>query len=960
MDQPTLQAVLAHVHRIASNREPEGLSDRELLEHFSQYREERAFAELVRRHGPMVREVCERIVRQVWDADDAFQATFLVLAQKARSIRKPASVGSWLYGVATRVAWKARARADKARRCYCQEKTVPDPAREAAWRELLATLDAEVVRLPARFRGPVVLCYLEGQTQDEAARQLGWSLRTLKRRLEQARELLRLRLQRRGLALSAALLTAGLVLNPARAVSPTLAASTLRAVMLLAHEARLAGLVSIQVAALVKGTNPGLAPVPLVLAWVAALGVAISGAGWLFARMHGARPSADALEGAGASASNTPNGIVIQPQPMGVVEDGDPLPAGALRRLGSLQFRQGGEFEALLPLPDGKTLLTSASWGDPAVNVWDLVTGRVNYRLPGNHAAKQVALSKDGRLLAVPQGGSIQLWDPGSGKTRGQIPTPGREVLSVAFFPDGKLIASAGIDQTIRFHDVTTKRELSPIRVELKRVNYLALLPNGKSLVAADETDLSACLIDARTGRPQQQLERHGTHYGFALSPDGRTLAAGGQDGSVVLWDTATGHRLRSLAAGQKFVTAVAFSPDGNTLAWSESGPLGANSPIRLWDLGKDEEVRRMPGHGYWTERLAFSADGQVLYAGIRDGFLGQWDVATGKEIPSPGTNRFRVSKVFLSPDGATLAAQALDRVHFWETATGRELESFAMPDRRTGALAFSPDWRMLAAGSRKNTVLLWDVASRRLITRLAPKPNPLPPDPKPSPMPTNPECMLRDPDSQEMVGAIAFSPDGKQLVAGGWDSTVRIWDCETGAEVRQFTWKKNPITDVAFAAEGKAVVALSSVRTGSGKQIRFWDTGTGHLLPQLSAMEYPVVLEWSPALPVFSPDGRLAVQLRPEGRIPLWEVTTGKILFNLRGHEGPVLAAAFAPDGRTLASAGRDNTIRLWELPSAKEIGKFTGHRGKANTLAFTPDGKVLVSGGDDSTILLWDVSHR
>jgi WD40 repeat protein len=158
-------------------------------------------------------------------------------------------------------------------------------------------------------------------------------------------------------------------------------------------------------------------------------------------------------------------------------------------------------------------------------------------------------------------------------------------------------------------------------------------------------------------------------------------------------------------------------------------------------------------------------------------------------------------------------------------------------------------------------------------------------------------------------------------------------------------------------------VAALSDARNSPGNQVRFWEAATGNPLPWLSAMEYPDRLAWPPRLPVFSPDGRLAVQLRPASGIPVWELSTGHLLLNLRGHEGPVCAAAFAPDGKTLASAGCDNTIRLWDLLMGREIGKFTGHRGKASALAFAPDGTTLVSGGDDSTIMIWDVSglvHR
>ena len=202
--------VLRHIRGLAAR--PAGAADRHLLERFTAGRDEAAFAELVRRHGPLVLGVCRRLLRDPNDADDAFQATFLVLARKAASISNRESVSGWLYQVAHNTALKARISAAARRRRERRVGARPpaDVLDEVTGRELLAVLDEELQRLPERLRSPLVLCYLQGSTRDEAARQLGWSLATLKRRLEEGRESLRCRLARRGLTLPAALLVAGL------------------------------------------------------------------------------------------------------------------------------------------------------------------------------------------------------------------------------------------------------------------------------------------------------------------------------------------------------------------------------------------------------------------------------------------------------------------------------------------------------------------------------------------------------------------------------------------------------------------------------------------------------------------------------------------------------------------------------------------------------------------------------
>src|SRR5262245_62495562 len=198
------------IRRLARGMAAEGIAgetDRQLVERLLAGPDEAAFEVLIRRHGPMVYRVCWRVLQQAEDTEDAFQATFLLLARKLQTVRKRDSLASWLHGVAYRVALDARAQASRRRRheARAAASSHPGPPEEITWRELRTVLDAELGRLREQWRLPLILCYLEGRSQEEAARQLGWSKSTLLRRLEEAHAALGRRLTRRGVVWPAAL-----------------------------------------------------------------------------------------------------------------------------------------------------------------------------------------------------------------------------------------------------------------------------------------------------------------------------------------------------------------------------------------------------------------------------------------------------------------------------------------------------------------------------------------------------------------------------------------------------------------------------------------------------------------------------------------------------------------------------------------------------------------------------------
>jgi RNA polymerase sigma factor (sigma-70 family) len=287
--------------RSAGPTDVANLSDGQLLDRFVTRHEEAAFEALLQRHGPLVLGVCRRVLHDVNDADDAFQATFLVLVRKAASIAKRPSVGSWLYGVAYRLAVRAKiqARRRRAHERQAVNRPIADPLDDLLWRDLRPVLDAEVNRLPEKYRAPVVLCYLEGMSYAQAAQVLECSKGAVALRLEQARDRLRERLSRRGLVLCGGMVPT--LLTPHRvtvSVPTALGKATVRAAALWAAAGNTAGAIPAAVATLAETTLSALAwaKLKIAVALVLAAGVVLGAAGAVLHQVVGERPAATGSE----------------------------------------------------------------------------------------------------------------------------------------------------------------------------------------------------------------------------------------------------------------------------------------------------------------------------------------------------------------------------------------------------------------------------------------------------------------------------------------------------------------------------------------------------------------------------------------------------------------------------------------------------------------------------------------
>jgi RNA polymerase sigma factor (sigma-70 family) len=939
-----------------------------LLRAFLDSGHELAFEEIVRRHGAMVLGVCQRSLGSLPDAEDAFQATFLLLLRRASSVRKANSLASWLHGVARRVAADARRAAIRRQNHERQAspRHAPDPANRVALREVCLVLEEEIGRLPATCREPFVLCCLEKLSCAEVAARLNLNEPAVRNRLCRARKMLRRRLNRRGVSLGAA--SASLVAGGA--VPPSLLGSTMKAAVHLAAGATLAcGPVPAAVAALVRGRSRAVFPtlMKLVVAAALALGAAVLAV----AAQQGGKPP-DAPKDPPLPVAALP--VQRQEEPA-VDQHGDPLPPHAVARLGTIRFRRATGVVQAAVVPGGKQLLGLGF--EPTVVLWDATTGREvrRFEAPTRRPARKddgspsfddvslesLAVSPDGKTFVA--GGKrtvdnslrdcpLLLFDLATGRKLAEWPghqSHGLSMYPLLAFVTPTLLVSAGDDGSVRVWDTTRQREL----------HRLAL---------PDRSRVSA----------------------IVPSPDREHIFVAGWDdkqGFWTAWEAATGklvHREKDLPGS---LLKLAFSPDGASLALA----MGMGNPpkepgfteMRLYSGPGWKEVRRWRAHdGDDAGRcsIVFSPDGKTIATGGADGKVRRWDAATGKEIAPliDPCQQHCQNVVYL--DAATLFTFGFqETVKFWDARTGKPKLVFEGAELQVTALAYSPDGRHVAAGGGDAPIRVWDAASGKQVAQLR--------------------------DGRSGVTCLQFSPDGKGVVSGDWEGKAQVWDwAKGGTPIRKFSDHKS-LYSVAFSPDGK------SIATGDEAGIvRVWAVSTGKLVhtlkvqasegqwPHVSALAFSAdgqalfsstlghgIRHWNLATGkevriigpealghsmsvsalALSPGGRWGYSSSYDGSICVWEAGSGRLARIIKEKEprydGPV-PLALSHDGRRLAAAFVNDwvnpAVHLWDLTTSQKIAALTGHRAPAAQVAFSPDGRRLASGSYDTTALVWDVA--
>ena len=671
-------------------------------------------------------------------------------------------------------------------------------------------------------------------------------------------------------------------------------------------------------------------------------------------------------------------------QEQAVDRHGDPLPAGAVARLGTVRFRAPAT--SLAYSQDGKLLALGGS--DNQIRLFDAATGKEIRRLAGHQPrtfnpprnvknpfdllvdsvgqgnVTTLAFSPDGKTLA--SGGwddMIRLWDVETGREGRKMLAHQAMVARLVFSPDGKMLASrGGIDGILRLWNPATGAELRKVE-NLSKVNpwrfyretALAFSPDSKTVAVSDRKAI--ILLDTANGQETKRLAGYRDCMFVAFSPDGKLLASGGLDDaakesySLRLWDAEQGVEKRlcdlpkTRKGGTEPPTGIAFSPAGDKLIAAV-----AEMDTYVFDVQTGKQLHRLPHH--WAYRVAYSPDGKTV-ASLRGPALRLWNPADGKErfLEFAG-HQAGVMSVAVTPDGGTVAS-AGENIRLWETTTGKLIR--ILPSSAV-SVSFSPDGKTLASGGGAS-VRLWDVASGKEVKKI---------------------------DGKRLLRAVAFSPDGKFLAAGDEQAAIRIWNLQTE--------KESPAIDMQVIAESLSLAFSPDSKTlacaGAWNQFNFgkivlniqgrvkavsrdgwyvlqWDAESGKERRRFAGLRDNIKSV------AFSPKGDLLAAAGRDGRIVLWDAATGKERLHILAH--PVAPAAgtkaffggsftaspavvFAPDGKSLFSAGPDKTIRRWDTVTAKELGRFNTPDA-CSALAITRDGTHLISAGPDTTVLVWSV---
>jgi WD40 repeat protein len=504
-------------------------------------------------------------------------------------------------------------------------------------------------------------------------------------------------------------------------------------------------------------------------------------------------------------------------------------------------------------------------------------------------------------------------------------------VTSVAYSPDGHFAVTGEMNKTARLWNLDSGLQLRAFTGHGGPVYAAAFSPDGKKVLTGSG-DHTARLWDVATGKSVRTYVLEEEVRSVVFSKDGQYFLTGGFDRKAKLWETESGNVIRTFEPIDGAVSSVAISKDGSLVVtgdWSNTA--------QIWDAQTGTLLRTLKGHTDLVKSVAISLDGRLIATGSSDYKVKVWSAITG-ELVQTLAEKQTVNSVSFSPDGKMLASGTDDAtVQLWDVGSGKSLK--VLPGHIYGftSVQFSVDGRWLLAGCGDGSLWQWDIANDKLRYHLQ--------------------------GQTSAVDAVAFSPDDKLIATGGGDSTARLWDLQTGQAIRTFDPHVLPVTAVAFSPDGKQLAT-------AGDSTRLWNLASGELMRELATERTSSV--------AYSPDGRSVLTSFWQNGAKMWDVSTGEMTHELKGHTSEVVSVAYSHDGRSVLTASQDGTAKLWGASGGaarqtfgKLIQAYTEPDKVAelswmNSVAFLPDGHFVLTGqgfvgfgeapGAPTVAKLWD----
>jgi WD40 repeat protein len=608
---------------------------------------------------------------------------------------------------------------------------------------------------------------------------------------------------------------------------------------------------------------------------------------------------------------------------------GDPLPEGAVARLGTLRFWHGESINSVAFSPDSKSVVS----GHGGIYLWDVATGKKRCEFAGHESSvRSVEFTADGKTLVAANWATdaVYFWDVEARRLMrhvGKLPrgreirdvSPANDIRHVTVSPDGKILATT--QGGLKLWDVETAESRGELKAERERLHFVCATfsPDGKSLAAGDN-DGNIRLWDLATKKVVAILNGHKeTVLCLAYSPDGKTFASGWEDGHVCLWDPSTGKLIRPIEGYKDAIRSLAFTPDSKSLI------AASYARISLWDASRGTEIRRYTGQGSGFDSVALSPDGKLLAAAGQGGVVRLWEVATGKPaVPFEGHSG-SIDALTFSPDGKEIVSGSMHETILWDLKARKLSRRLGEEGTGSHSLVYSQGGRKLVS-SDYTSIRVWEPGTGKELTRL--------------------------PAGSEYVQRAIPLADGKIIASRHSSGVCRSWDAVSGKLLRDFgepLGEYQRSRSIFELSPDESLVAMGG--TNAPTELRgLKDRRLIRRLPDGADSGFSAA---------FSPDGTLIAVASQD--VCLFEVATGKEIRRMKKHKPWVNALAFSPDGRSIASAGDDGDICLWEVATGKERRCFRGHQGRYDRikcLAFSPGGELLASGGKDTTMLLWDVA--